>query len=70
MPKQLQLFAESHQSFTLGDLVYKHTGSCWRGKIVGYYSTILNPEGYVVESIKEPGSCQIYPAKALSLLLD
>lgn len=33
----------------------------WRGKVVGFYSTEITPEGYAVESVFEKGSVQIYP---------
>ena len=39
----------------------------WHGKICGWYSTSITPEGYAVESSKEAGSVQIYPASALEL---
>lgn len=51
--------------FKLGDLVRKKTGSEWEGKVVGFYSTKLTPEGYCVESSTHAGSVQIYPGKAL-----
>lgn len=51
--------------FRLGDLVRKRSGSEWKGRIVGTYSTSLTPEGYAVESDAHPGSVQIYPAAAL-----
>ena len=54
-------------AFQLGDRVEKINGSSWCGKVVGTYSTALTPEGYAVESEREPGSVQIYPAKALRL---
>ena len=50
---------------TLGDRVEKISGSSWRGRVVGFYSTDLTPNGVAVESENEPGSVQIYPAKAL-----
>lgn len=53
--------------FKRGDRVCKMTGSSWHGQIVGEYSTGLTPEGYAVESEREPGSVQIYPAAALAL---
>lgn len=56
---------ETHKTFELGERVRKKKGSSWVGKIVGWYSTSLNPEGYCVESEREPGSVQIYPAAAL-----
>ena len=56
-------------AFRLGDLVKKVSGSAWEGRIVGTYSTDLTPEGYAVESASHPGSVQIYPAKALTLVI-
>lgn len=54
-------------AFKMGDYVEKISGSSWRGRVVGTYSTDLTPEGYAVESDTEKGSVQIYPAKALRL---
>jgi len=54
--------------FKRGDEVQKVSGSKWKGKVVGNYSTALTPEGYAVESSTETGSVQIYPAKALELV--
>ncbi len=31
----------------------------WTGRIVGYYSTAITPEGYCVESENEPGSVHV-----------
>lgn len=56
--------------FNLGDTVRKVSGSQWKGKVVGTYSTELTPEGYAVESSTEKGSVQIYPAKALEFDVD
>ena len=56
-------------AFHIGDLVKKVSGSAWEGRIVGTYSTALTPEGYAVESASHPGSVQIYPAKALTLVI-
>ena len=53
------------QKFKIGDLVRKKSGSEWQGRIVGWYSTELTPEGYAVESEAHKGSVQIYPAAAL-----
>lgn len=50
-----------------GTRVEKIKGSAWTGKVVGFYSTDLTPEGYAVESENEPGSVQIYPRAALRL---
>ena len=49
----------------IGQRVRKTKGSNWQGRIVGYYSTSLTNIGYCVESEREPGSVQIYPATAL-----
>lgn len=57
----------SEPKFRLGDRVRKIKGSSWQGRIVGTYSTTLTPEGYCVESEREPGSVQLYPAAALEL---
>lgn len=57
------------RAFKLGDRVEKISGSSWCGKVVGTYATSLTPEGYAVESEREPGSVQIYPAKALRAAL-
>lgn len=54
----------------LGTRVRKKIGSEWHGKIVGYYSTNNTKYGYVVESEREKGSCQIYPWKALEVIND
>lgn len=48
--------------------VRKIKGSSWQGPIVGFYSTVLTPVGYCVESEREPGSVQIYPESALELV--
>lgn len=55
-------------TFALGDRVRKTKGSSWQGCVVGFYSTALTPEGYCVESEREPGSVQIYPASALEAI--
>lgn len=49
----------------LGTRVRKKSGSSWQGRVVGYYSTSLTPQGVCVESEREPGSVQIYPVRAL-----
>jgi hypothetical protein len=56
--------------FRMGDMVKKSTGSEWVGRVVGWYSTALTPEGYAVESETHAGSVQIYPAKALEAVDD
>lgn len=58
-------FAGKFKTFKLGNLVTKKSGSKWTGKVVGFYSTELTPEGYAVESLTETGSVQIYPVHAL-----
>jgi hypothetical protein len=55
-------------AWRLGTRVRKIKGSSWQGCVVGYYSTTLTPEGYAVESEREPGSVQIYPRAALDEL--
>jgi len=52
-------------TFGLGDRVRKKSGAAWQGRIVGWYSTTLTPEGYAVESEAHSGSVQIYPVAAL-----
>ncbi|CAK0747642.1 hypothetical protein CCP4SC76_1830002 [Gammaproteobacteria bacterium] len=52
-------------TYNMGDLVCKKSGSAWHGRVVGFYSTTLTPEGYAVESDTETGSVQIYPVAAL-----
>lgn len=59
------MHSDNHTKFKLSDRVQKVKGSDWRGYVVGFYSTWLNPEGYCVESEAHPGSVQIYPAAAL-----
>lgn len=54
------------RAFQIGQLVGKKSGSSWTGKVVGFYSTDQTPVGYCVESIREPGSVQIYPERALA----
>lgn len=56
--------------YTLGTRMRKKSGSSWQGKVVGYYSTELTPEGYCIESEREPGSVQIYPASALEVVYE
>jgi len=52
----------------IGTRVRKKSGSSWQGRVVGYYSTYLTRVGYCVESEREPGSVQIYPAAALEVM--
>jgi hypothetical protein len=59
---------EARGGFSIGDRVRKTRGSSWQGRVCGFYSTDLTPTGVCVESEREPGSVQIYPAKALALL--
>lgn len=51
--------------YSLGDTLQKKSGSSWRGKVVGFYTSSLTLEGYALESLFEPGSVQIYPVSAL-----
>ncbi len=57
-------------TFRLCDRVTKTKGSSWTGRVVGFYSTTLTPEGYAVESENERGSVQIYPGKFLKAVGD
>ena len=52
-------------TFSYGDYVEKVFGSHWRGRVVGFYSSSVTPQGYAIESSFEPGSTQIYPVAAL-----
>ena len=58
---------EQIEPFSIGQRVTKISGSSWTGLVCGFYSTSLTPVGICVESENEPGSVQIYPAKALRL---
>ena len=64
-PVHRQLALPVTAMFGLGDRVRKKSGAAWQGRVVGWYSTKLTPEGYAVESEAHPGSVQIYPAGAL-----
>ena len=55
----------SWAKWSIGQFVRKRKGSQWHGRVVGFYSTELNPRGYNVESYHEAGSVQIYPEAAL-----
>lgn len=50
--------------FKLGDYIRKKSGSSWRGRVCGFYSTKLTPVGYAVENFFEPNSVQNYPETA------
>lgn len=54
-------------AFKIGDRVRKKSGAEWQGKICGWYSTKLTPDGYAVESEFHKNCVQIYPAGALEL---
>lgn len=56
--------------FRIGDRVRKRKGSSWQGKVCGFYFTKLTPHGCCVESERELGSVQIYPAEALEIVQD
>lgn len=53
-----------------GTRVRKIRGSSWHGRVVGFYSNTQTPEGYNVESEREPGSTQIYPRAALERVIE
>lgn len=62
-------FPDTHKTFSFGQPVQKKRGSEWHGTICGWYiNDELTPEGYVVKSEREKGSCQLYPASALELV--
>lgn len=56
---------QEFETFEIGDIVRKKSGSEWEGKVVGFYSTSITIEGCAVESLSHKGSVQIYPVKAL-----
>lgn len=56
------------RKYSIGQRLRKTRGSSWQGKVVGYYSTALTSIGYAIESEREPGSVQIYPESALTLV--
>ena len=68
--KVAALFLAGGFDWPPGTRVRKMKGSSWQGRVVGYYSTKLTPEGYAVESEREPGSVQIYPRAALERMDD
>lgn len=55
----------AHFKYDLKTVLRKKSGSEWKGRVVGFYSTDLTPEGYAIESAYHPGSVQIYPVQAL-----
>ena len=57
-------------TWEIGTRLRKKSGSSWQGRVVGYYSTELTDVGYCIESEREPGSVQIYPASALEPVID
>jgi hypothetical protein len=63
--KQCLSMKKDSRKFAVGEYVTKVKGSRWEGKVVGFYSTELTPEGYCVESSVHKGSVQIYPGEAL-----
>lgn len=58
------------RKYRKGQRLTKTKGSSWQGKVVGFYETDLTPIGYAIESEREPGSVQIYPESALTLVKD
>jgi dihydrofolate reductase (trimethoprim resistance protein) len=54
----------------MGTRVRKIEGASWQGPVVGFYSTKLTPEGYAVESEREPGNVQNFPRAALAIVED
>jgi len=64
-PMEKPMATPGNDWWRVGTRVRKTKGASWQGSVVGYYSTALTPEGYAVESEREPGSVQIYPRAAL-----
>jgi dihydrofolate reductase (trimethoprim resistance protein) len=54
-----------HFRYEIGDRLRKKRGWDWIGRVVGWYSTKLTPEGYAIESECHSGSVQNYPVDAL-----
>ena len=54
--------------FPRGDRVRKKSGSQWQGRVVGYYSASRTQSGIAVESEREIGNVQVYPAEAFELV--
>lgn len=53
--------------FDFGERVRKISSSEWNGRVCGYYVTDQTSCGACVESEREVGSVQIYPARALEI---
>jgi dihydrofolate reductase (trimethoprim resistance protein) len=64
-PMEKPLASPGSEWWPVNTRVRKTKGASWQGRVVGFYSTTLTPEGYAVESEREPGSVQIYPRAAL-----
>ncbi len=60
----------AHFKYRMGDKLRKKSGSEWWGRVVGFYSTSLTPEGYNIESAQHKGSVQLYPVSALEPYVD
>jgi len=54
--------------FPLGARVRKKSGSQWQGRVVGYYSASRTKNGIAVESEREIGNVQVYPAEAFEIV--
>lgn len=52
----------------IGTRVRKKSGSEWVGRVVGYYSTDLTPNGLCIESEMHKNSVQNYPAHAVEVI--
>lgn len=57
-----------YKKFQQGDKVKKKSGSQYHGYIVGFYSTELTPEGYVVKSINHKNFVRMHPVEELELV--
>jgi len=68
MQKALRSSVNVKRKFKLNDRVRKIKGSSWQGRVRGFYSTSLTLDGIAVESERELGNVQIYPAVAFELM--
>lgn len=64
----IEAFELVMSGFDFGERVRKIGGSSWHGHVRGYYVTDRTICGACVESERETGSVQIYPASALEIV--
>lgn len=53
--------------YDIGAILKKKKGASWIGRVVGFYQTELNGEGYALESLYHKGTVQIYPEFMLEI---